>query len=90
MTPSSDRARQRGRTPPGAIVVDEADASLLDLIDNALNRGIVIEGEVVLGLADVDLIYLRLSILLSAAGRIVAAEPPSSETPEDPSTENRA
>lgn len=58
-------------------MVDEADASLLDLIDNVLNRGVVIEGEVVLGLADVDLIYLRLAVLFSAVGRLHQEEVPS-------------
>ena len=44
-----------------------ADASVLDLVDHVLNKGVIIEGDLVLGLADVDLIYLRLSVLLTAA-----------------------
>ena len=44
----------------------EADASLLDLVDNALNKGVVVTGDVVLGLAGVDLVYLRLSAVLCA------------------------
>jgi hypothetical protein len=47
-----------------------ADASLLDLVDHVLNQGVVLTGEVVLGLADVDLVYLRLSVLLCAADRL--------------------
>lgn len=42
---------------------------MLDLVDHVLNKGVVLEGEVVLGLADVDLIYLRLAALLCAADR---------------------
>lgn len=49
----------------------EPDHSLLDLVDNLLNRGVVLSGEVVLGLADVDLVYLRLSLLLCAADRVL-------------------
>jgi Gas vesicle protein len=49
----------------------EADATLLDLVDNLLNKGVVVTGEVVLGLAQVDLVYLRLSALLCAADRIL-------------------
>ena len=52
-------------------VVAGADGSLLDLVDHLLNQGVVLTGEVVLGLADVDLIYLRLSVLLCAADRIL-------------------
>jgi hypothetical protein len=46
-------------------------ASLLDLLDNVLTRGIIVSGDLVLGLADVDLIYLRLSVLLCAADRVL-------------------
>jgi gas vesicle protein GvpA/GvpJ/GvpM family len=49
----------------------EADASLLDLVDNCLNKGVVVTGDVVLGLAGVDLVYLRLSVLLCAADRLL-------------------
>ncbi len=49
----------------------QAENSLLDLIDNLLNQGVVIHGEVVLGLAGVDLIYLQLSALLCAADRVL-------------------
>jgi Gas vesicle protein len=51
-------------------ILAEADATLLDLVDNLLNKGVVVTGEVVLGLARVDLVYLRLSALLCAADRI--------------------
>ena len=56
-----------------ARLLDEADASLLDLVDNVLTKGVVIDGEIVLGLAGVDLIYLRLGAILCAADRIKAA-----------------
>jgi hypothetical protein len=52
-------------------VVAGADGSLLDLVDHLLNQGVVLTGEVVLGLANVDLIYLRLSAVLCAADRIL-------------------
>jgi hypothetical protein len=51
-------------------ILDAADDSLLDLVDNLLNRGVVVSGEVMLGLAGVDLVYLRLTALLCAADRI--------------------
>ena len=60
-------------TPPRAEtarLLEEADASLLDLVDNVLTKGVVIDGEIVLGLAGVDLIYLRLGAILCAADRI--------------------
>ena len=54
-------------------VLGEADASLLDLVDNVVSKGVVIEGDVILGVANVDLIYLRLSALLCAADRVMSA-----------------
>jgi hypothetical protein len=48
------------------VVDPETEASLLDLVDNALTKGVVVTGDVVLGLAGVDLVYLRLSAVLCA------------------------
>lgn len=52
-------------------ILDRADASLLDLVDHVLDKGVVIEGEILLGLADVDMIYLRLSAILCAADLVL-------------------
>ena len=55
----------------GESLLAEDDASLLDLVDNVLTKGVVIDGEVVLGLAGVDLIYVRLGVILCAADRVM-------------------
>lgn len=52
-------------------LVSPQETSLADVIDNLLNRGVVLNAEVVLSLANVDLVYLRLSALLCAADRIL-------------------
>jgi hypothetical protein len=44
--------------------------SLVDVIDNLLNRGVVLNADVILALADIDLVYLRLSALLCAADKL--------------------
>ena len=74
-------------TPPAAWT--EADNSLLDVIDNLLNQGVVINGELILSIADVDLIYLRLSTLLCAADRVVPQHPDSSERTHEALTGRR-
>jgi hypothetical protein len=51
-------------------ILEEADQSLLDIIDHVLNKGVVVSGEVMLGVAGVDLVYLRLSAVLCAADRV--------------------
>jgi hypothetical protein len=60
MTPTRTAARE---------LLETGDDSLLDLVDNLLSRGVTISGEV-LGLAGVDLVYLRLRAMLRAADRV--------------------
>jgi hypothetical protein len=55
-------------------ILGEEDASLLDIVDNVLNKGVVLSGDLTIGLAQVDLIYARLSLLLCAADRILPNE----------------
>jgi len=59
---------------PAAQVLDGDETSLLDVIDNALNKGVVLNGDVTLALAQVDLVYARLSLLLCAADRVLPSE----------------
>jgi Gas vesicle protein len=52
-------------------VIEGGDHSLLELVDNLLNQGVVLTGDVILGIAGIDLIYLRLSAVLCAADRVL-------------------
>lgn len=61
----------RPRRAPVPALADNDETSLLDLVDNLLTRGVMVSGDVVLGLADVDLVYLRLSALLCAADKVL-------------------
>ena len=55
-------------------IFDNSEASLVDVIDNLLNRGVVVNADIILALADVDLVYLRLSALLCAADRVLPGD----------------
>lgn len=55
-------------------ILDE-ESSLVDLIDNLLSKGVMLNAELILALADVDLIYIRLSALLCAADRVLPPRP---------------
>ena len=57
-----------------ALILGSEDASLLDIVDNVLNKGVVLSGDITIGLAGVDLIYARLSLLLCAADRVLPKE----------------
>jgi hypothetical protein len=63
-------ARRKALTPADR-VLDADDTSLLDVVDNALNKGVVLSGDVTIALAHVDLVYVRLSLLLCAADRVL-------------------
>jgi hypothetical protein len=41
------------------------DLSLLETLDHLLDRGVVIAGEAVVSIGDVDLLYLGLNIVLA-------------------------
>lgn len=44
----------------------ERDVSLLELLDRILDKGVVIAGDVVISVADIDLIYLGLKVILTS------------------------
>lgn len=46
--------------------VEESDLSLLETLDHVLNRGLVIAGEITISVADIDLIFIGLNVLLSS------------------------
>jgi len=58
-------------------VLDPAEPTVLDLLDHLLNKGVVAGGDVTLGVAGVDLVYVRLSALLCAADRVQPRRPPT-------------
>jgi hypothetical protein len=54
-----------------ARIIDDGESTLVDVLDSLLNQGVVLTADLVLALADVDLVYLRLSALLCAADRVL-------------------
>ena len=45
-------------------VIDQAkDITLLELLDRVLNKGVVITGDLVISVADIDLLYVGLKLL---------------------------
>jgi hypothetical protein len=66
-------------------VLDTPDTTVLDLLDNLLNKGVMLNGDITLGVAGIDLIYLRLSTLLCAVDRIFG----ESDNPDAPTRARR-
>ena len=46
--------------------LEAADLSLLETLDHVLNRGLVIAGEITISVADIDLVFLGLNVLVSS------------------------
>ena len=65
----------RKKTVAESVLADDG-ATLLDVVDNVLTKGVVLTGELTIGLARVDLVYARLSLLLCAADRVMPGEHP--------------
>lgn len=45
---------------------EESDLSLLETLDHVLNKGLVIAGEITISVADIDLIFVGLNVLVSS------------------------
>ena len=55
--------------PEYASVREEEHVSLCELLDRVLNKGVVVVGEAVISVADIDLIYIQLALVLTTVER---------------------
>lgn len=56
---------------------------LCDLLDRILDLGVVLKGHVVISVADVEMIYLEVAVLVAAADRILpGVAPPKRRVPK--------
>ena len=58
-------------------VLGQSEDTLLDVLDHLLNKGVMLNGDITLGVGGIDLIYLRLSSLFCAADRVLPPERPA-------------
>lgn len=45
---------------------ESTDVGLLETLDHVLNRGLVIAGEITISVADIDLIFIGLNVMVSS------------------------
>jgi hypothetical protein len=51
----------------GNNVIDQSkDITILELLDRVLNKGVILTGDIVISVADIDLIYLGVKLMLSS------------------------
>jgi len=54
----------------------EEEISLLETLDHLLDRGVIIAGEAVISIGDVDLLYLGLNVVLANVDAIIRTSKP--------------
>jgi hypothetical protein len=64
--------------------VQQREVALVDLIDRLLAGGVVIGGDITLSIADVDLVYLQLRLLLGSTGSVEKLGLPLPRANEEP------
>ena len=55
---------------PDLELLEQSDLSLLETLDHVLNKGLVIAGEITISVADIDLIFVGLNVLLGSVETI--------------------
>ncbi|GII20529.1 gas vesicle protein [Planosporangium mesophilum] len=61
--------------PPALPAHGVGTNDLVDLLDRVIDKGAVVTGDIVIGLAGIDLIRLDARLLLAAVDRLAADEP---------------
>jgi hypothetical protein len=48
-------------------VIDQSkDITILELLDRVLNKGVILTGDIVISVADIDLVYMGVKLMLSS------------------------
>ncbi|HJQ69100.1 MAG TPA: gas vesicle protein [Blastocatellia bacterium] len=70
-------------TEKDLLELETSELSLLETLDHVLNRGLVIAGEITISVADIDLIFVGLNVLIGSVETIeeVLGERVDSATP---------
>lgn len=55
------------------LLVNQHRVTLLELLDRLLDKGVVAKGEIILSVAEIDLVYLNLGLLLSSVKTVETA-----------------
>ena len=48
-------------------LIGQSNATVLELLDRLLNTGVVLAGDLSINVADIELVYLRLQVMLTSA-----------------------
>jgi hypothetical protein len=51
-------------------LAEAQEVTLLDLVDRAIDHGVILAGDITIAVADIDLIYVGLQVLLASVERV--------------------
>jgi gas vesicle structural protein len=77
--PTTDQPLVSRPTSDDAHAALQKEVTLLELVDRLLDKGVVLSGDITLSVAEVDLVYVGLRVLISSvetAQRIRGGNPP--------------
>ncbi len=69
-----------------SLLKDENEIMLVEVLDRVLNKGVVITGDLTLAVADIDLLYCGIRILLTSVENIEQINQFSNKISHDSST----
>lgn len=72
--PNSDRVDEQGGELELSDSFAEEHVSLCEALDRILNKGAVIQGDLMISVADVDLLYLGLRVVLTSIETAMRAD----------------
>jgi hypothetical protein len=64
--PVEDNTGNRSTVPSELALDDARQVALCEVLDRVLNKGVVVSGEATISVADIDLVYLGLQVVLTS------------------------
>lgn len=64
---------KRAKVASHELLINQKRVTLLELLDRLLDKGVVAKGEIILSVAEIDLVYLNLGLLLSSVKTVEKA-----------------
>lgn len=69
---------------PHNVIDQSKDITILELLDRVLNKGVILTGDIVISVADVDLVYLGVKLMLSSVETMEQLKAGKSIIPKQP------
>ena len=71
------------------LIYKEREVTLVELLDRVLNKGVYIWGDITLSVADVDLVYLGLKVMLCSVEKAIEMRQLATQQPDEDTTLGR-